>query len=111
MLPLTTVTLMLHVPTLLGASPVHVTKDTLEMEPLVKVQLTSYPCVCVSHSGTGILNADIDECGEGGDNDCSSNATCTNTPGGYNCTCLHGYTGNGTTCTGKTVPILSMFKC
>ena len=31
------VTLMLHVPTLLGASPVNVTKDTLEMEPLVKV--------------------------------------------------------------------------
>ena len=27
MLPLTTVTLMLHVPTLLGASPVHVTID------------------------------------------------------------------------------------
>ena len=47
MLPLTTVTLMLHVPTLLGASPVHVTKDTLEMEPfaMVKacmVQLYSY---------------------------------------------------------------------
>ena len=37
MLPLTTVTLMLHVPTLLGASPVHVTMDTLEMEPLVMV--------------------------------------------------------------------------
>ena len=36
-LPLTTVTLMLHVPTLLGASPVDVTKVTLEMEPLVKV--------------------------------------------------------------------------
>ena len=36
---LTTVTLMLTVPTILGASPVHVTKDTLEMEPLVKVQL------------------------------------------------------------------------
>ena len=36
-LPLTIVTLMLHVPTLLGASSVHVTKDTLETEPLVKV--------------------------------------------------------------------------
>ena len=32
MLPLTTVTLMLIVPTLLGASTVHVTKDTLEMD-------------------------------------------------------------------------------
>ena len=37
MLPLTTVTLMLHVPTLLGASSVHVIKDTLEMEPLATV--------------------------------------------------------------------------
>ena len=36
---LTTVTLVLHVPTLMGASPVHVTMDTLEMEPLVKVIL------------------------------------------------------------------------
>ena len=35
MLPLAT--LMLHVPTLLGASPVLVTKDTLEMEPLAWV--------------------------------------------------------------------------
>ena len=35
MLPL--VTLMLHVPTLLGASPVNVTKDTLEMESLAMV--------------------------------------------------------------------------
>ena len=41
MLPL--VTLMLHVPTLLGASPVHVTTDTLEMEPLVKVRTQLEP--------------------------------------------------------------------
>ena len=34
---LSLVTLMLHVPTLLVASPVHVAKDTLEMEPLVMV--------------------------------------------------------------------------
>ena len=34
---LTTVTLMLTVPTLLGASPVHAIQDTLEMELLVKV--------------------------------------------------------------------------
>ena len=41
MLPL--VTLMLTVPTLLGASPVHVTMDTLEMEPLVKVRTQLEP--------------------------------------------------------------------
>ena len=38
MLPPATVILMLHVPTLLGASPVHVTKDTLEMEQIVLVR-------------------------------------------------------------------------
>ena len=68
------------------------------MEPLAMVQTIDHVCSI----DTGILDADIDECGESGGNDCSSNATCTNTPGGYNCTCLHGYTGNGTTCTGKT---------
>ena len=36
--PLTTVTIMQHVLTLLGASPVDVTKVTLEMESLVKVR-------------------------------------------------------------------------
>ena len=36
---LTTVTLMLTVPTLLGASPVHAIQDTLEMELLVKVRM------------------------------------------------------------------------
>ena len=39
------VTLMLTVLTLLGASPVHVTKDTLEMEPLVKVHDYIVDCV------------------------------------------------------------------
>ena len=45
-LPLTTVTLMLCVPTLLGASPVHVTKGTLEMEPLAMVNF----CYGMVHS-------------------------------------------------------------
>ena len=35
--PLTAVTLMLYVPTLLGASLVRVTEDTLEMEQIVLV--------------------------------------------------------------------------
>ena len=72
------------------------------MEPFAMVQTIDI-IFLLSYSSTGILNTDIDECGEGGGNDCSSNATCTNTPGGYNCTCLHGYTGNGTTCTGKVL--------
>ena len=43
MLPLITVTLMLHVPTFLGASPVCVTKVTLEMEPLAMVSYREIP--------------------------------------------------------------------
>ena len=32
------------------------------------------------------------------DDMCSSNATCTNTEGGYNCSCDTGYFGDGFTC-------------
>ena len=52
--------------------------------------------------GTRIVNGDIsctvdiDECA---DNPCHANATCTNTVGGYTCTCNTGYSGDGTTCT------------
>ena len=46
------------------------------------------------------FNADVDEC----ENDvCDSNALCTNTEGSYGCECRVGYTGDGKTCTGKTL--------
>ena len=45
----------------------------------------------------GFLNEDIDECSEGLDV-CASNATCTNTEGGYNCSCDTGYHGDGFIC-------------
>ena len=92
MLPLTTVTLMLHVPTLLGASHVHVNKDTLEMEPPALVKNN-----CIMQCSIRYY-LDIDECAT---NNCDFNATCTNTPGSFTCTCNQGYTGNGTTCEGK----------
>jgi hypothetical protein len=40
---------------------------------------------------------DVDECANGTDN-CHANATCTNTPGSFLCTCLAGYAGDGVTC-------------
>ncbi|MEO8981058.1 MAG: discoidin domain-containing protein [Polyangiaceae bacterium] len=42
---------------------------------------------------------DINECTKGTDN-CSSNATCTNSPGSFTCACNTGYSGNGVTCNG-----------
>ena len=48
---------------------------------------------------TGI---DLNECANSASNSCSSNATCTNTPGGFYCTCNQGYTGNGEICTGRS---------
>ena len=45
------------------------------------------------------LAADIPECERGLD-DCDQNATCTNTIGGYICTCNIGFTGDGYMCLG-----------
>ncbi|XP_078603619.1 uncharacterized protein LOC144877552 isoform X4 [Branchiostoma floridae x Branchiostoma japonicum] len=41
---------------------------------------------------------DVDECAEETDN-CSPQATCSDTPDSFTCTCNPGYTGNGVTCT------------
>ena len=46
------------------------------------------------------MTIDIDECATGADN-CDSDATCSNTPGSFTCTCNSGYSGGGTSCTGK----------
>lgn len=45
--------------------------------------------------------ADVDECATL-ENDCHENANCTNNVGSYYCTCITGYTGNGTLCEGMT---------
>ena len=42
-------------------------------------------------------HSDIDECSNGVDN-CSQYASCTNTLGSYNCTCIAGYLGDGFDC-------------
>ena len=46
------------------------------------------------------LQTDIDECEDGTDS-CDENADCTNTDGGYTCSCLSGYSGDGMSCIGK----------
>ena len=44
---------------------------------------------------------DHDECASANDNNCDSNATCTNTPGSFTCACNSGYSGDGLICAGK----------
>ena len=45
------------------------------------------------------MYADVDECVTP-EHDCHENANCTNSIGSYYCTCITGYTGNGTLCEG-----------
>ena len=44
--------------------------------------------------------SEINECVRGL-HKCSSDAFCNNTKGSYNCTCKHGFTGNGRECRGR----------
>ena len=47
-----------------------------------------------------IYFTDFDECATNSDN-CHDDATCMNSPGGYECKCNDGYRGNGVFCKGK----------
>ncbi|MCP4482167.1 MAG: hypothetical protein GY817_05155 [bacterium] len=48
------------------------------------------------------FSLDNDECSLN-THDCDSNAACTNTAGSFTCACNTGYTGNGTSCSGKNI--------
>ena len=47
-----------------------------------------------------VLISDINEC-EDATHMCSSNASCTNSAGSYECKCFEGFMGNGFNCYGK----------
>ena len=51
------------------------------------------------HNLCSNVTSDTDECAEGTHN-CSGQAECINTKGGYNCTCKAGFTGDGQNCSG-----------
>ncbi|GFR80376.1 pro-epidermal growth factor, partial [Elysia marginata] len=56
-------------------------------------------CECISgYTGDGMQCRDVDECLAGLATDCSENATCVNSDGGYECNCNNGYSGDGKTC-------------
>ncbi|XP_035689940.1 neuropilin-1-like isoform X4 [Branchiostoma floridae] len=55
-------------------------------------------------------NLRVDECA-GGTNNCSPQATCSDTPESFTCTCNPGYIGNGVTCTGKGIFYLLLSVC
>ncbi|KAG5552070.1 hypothetical protein RHGRI_010229 [Rhododendron griersonianum] len=58
-----------------------------------------YLCTCENgYEGNPYLSpgcTDIDECKDPNLNDCDGNATCTNTPGSFNCSCNHHFSGDG----------------
>ena len=54
------------------------------------------------------LKTDINECEEG-TNLCHNNASCSNTEGSYNCTCIYSYIGDGINCTSKRTVLAPTF--
>ena len=55
----------------------------------------------LSHPYISKIDMDVDECMMGLDN-CDENARCDNTDGGFTCTCLDGFVGDGVMCTGES---------
>ena len=47
-----------------------------------------------------IVTIDINECSS---SPCSSDATCSNTDGSFQCTCNNGFSGDGTICIGRKI--------
>ena len=83
----------------MAATIVCVTQGLLGMGPSVMVSVKCTLCTTVSNHFTTCIS-DINECLLKLDM-CSSNATCINTEGGYNCSCNAGYHGDGTVCNSK----------
>ena len=92
--------IMLTALTLRVVSHAPVGKDILALEWSVKVCIGQCIITIVNTQYTDIL-IDVDECASSESNDCHPDASCNNTVGSYVCTCLSGFEGNGTFCTGN----------
>ena len=72
--------------------------------------LTSCEVTATLDVSAGVTFTDINECGRSADNNCvaeEDGGLCANTAGGFVCSCVAGYSGDGMTCrTDKTVSFL-----
>ncbi|XP_077993211.1 protocadherin Fat 4-like [Glandiceps talaboti] len=81
--------------TLLSSMESTTDKYSTLASPTETIPVTATTATLTAVANTLIMTTgDVDECNQGLDN-CNSDATCTNTVGGYNCTCNDGYTGDG----------------
>ena len=96
---------MRAVPTFLALTTARAGLATKEMGAFVKVKFADK---CHDKTEFAFISSfsysDLDEC-EKGRHNCHINANCTNTPCFYNCKCRPGYTGNGSICKGRNLPV------
>ena len=57
------------------------------------------------------LPSDINECAINGSHNCHKHANCSNVVGSFNCSCLNGFTGNGTFCEGELSSDILLSLC
>ena len=72
------------------------------MEKGGKIPFAPDQILCAGYTGNGIGNdgcVDINECSANTHN-CADEADCTNTVGGFTCSCKTGFNGNGYQCSG-----------
>ena len=82
-----------------GVTPAPATLATLEMESTAQVRHYIIELGSFIYITLHLVFADINEC-ELETYPCHSNASCTDTDGSFNCTCIEGFEGNGFNCTG-----------